>query len=162
MRKLAILGVATVLMVAYATPASAAALPAIPTYIGPPAQHDLQIEPFSLVYTGDGTGFLAGHGTAGHPRHAGHLRWTKYTSSEGLAFGSDWRDNCIPDCARGYFTPYPIKVKAFRPYVLGNHLVFTRMRITYTHGRPSRSTYRQLYTMRLQYNYQGGYSWSFG
>jgi hypothetical protein len=38
-----------------------------------------------------------------------------------------WGDNCEPDCARGTFSPVPVKVRAFAPH--GGH--FTRLTLRY-------------------------------
>ena len=77
-----------------------------------------KVRPGSIVYTGDGTGVLAGRGTRSRHPKFGRLHWTASNPTEGRAFGADWVNNCVPFCAAGTFTPYPVNIKVFRPRLL--------------------------------------------
>ena len=138
----------------------AAATPLVADNISPPASRALARSPAQIVYTGDGSGFLAGHG--GSARSPGRLRWTASTSSQARATGADWRDNCTPSCATGSFRAYPATVRLYRPAVLGRHLVFTRMTIKYTGARPPDRPYRNgSWTASLGYSAHGSlYFWN--
>lgn len=104
-------------------------------------------QPGRIVYTGDGSALLAGSGAIGS-----HLHWTKWTRSGGLATGADWHDNCIPDCARGTYSAYPVRIRAYRLRWVEGYLVFTRVRVTYTGARPPYPAYRRgSVTYRLRY-----------
>jgi hypothetical protein len=117
------------------TPASggqAGVLPRVPVYEDAPLHgKGLQVRPYQIVNTGDGSGVLSGASL----RH-GKLRWSVWNGSEGLGRGDDWLDDCNPDCARGTFHAYPANIKVFRPRTLGGYYVFTRMTITYTRSTP--------------------------
>lgn len=132
-----------------ASATAATGLPAIVTEVGPPAPSYFEVKAPMITYTGDGSGFLAGSGRS--VRHPGALRWTRYAGSSATATGSDWRDNCMPDCASGPFTPFPVRLHAYRPARVDGHLVFTRIAVTYTRATPPASQYIVLHTMRLTY-----------
>jgi hypothetical protein len=111
-------------------------LPKIPTFVGPNANHNLQVRPTQMVYSGDGAAFFAGPGRAGHRVKPGHLRWQTWTANRATGSGDDWMDNCTPDCVNGYRTPYHVTLVLSRPRMLDHTLVFTRVRETFTGRRP--------------------------
>jgi hypothetical protein len=121
------------------TGAAAMAKVQVPAYSGPivPGKNP-QIRPGTIIYTGDGSGLLAGRGTRSRHPKVGRLRWTSWNATEGRAFGADWVNNCMPFCAAGTVTPYPVNIKVFRPRVLEGHRIFTRMQVTYTGRLPER------------------------
>jgi hypothetical protein len=89
---------------------AAGGLPKVLTQLTPA----FALRPAVIGYTGDGTGVIGGpHGTG--PRHLGHLRWTTYNRHDGLAVGLVWLDDCVPDCARGTFTPHTVHVRVSEP-----------------------------------------------
>jgi len=90
--------------------------------------------PREIVYTGDSSAFVAGRG--GSARHPASLHWTAWAAAQASAPASDWHDNCRPDCASGSFRAYQAVLRLSRPAMLGGHLVFTRMTVTYTGARP--------------------------
>jgi hypothetical protein len=118
--------------------------------------------PRLIVYFGDGAAFLAGRGRS--TLQPGRLRWTTWTSSDARAWGADWHnDHCRPSCVGDTFVPFPINLHLYRPRMLGGHLVFTRMTVTYTSARPPRPAFQQRsLTARLQYStrYGPAYSWN--
>jgi hypothetical protein len=87
--------------------------------------------PKAIVYTGDGSGWLAGAAR----RFAG-LRWTVWSSAVARATGANWLDDCVPNCAQGRFTGYPVKILLSRPEFLRGHEVFKRLTGTYTKALP--------------------------
>jgi hypothetical protein len=114
-------------------PASAAALPKLPTQLI--GRQALQIGPAVVDWTGDSTAFLGGftgrravhRPSRASLRWAGRLRWTSWTSSQALGTGAVWLDDGIPDNGQGTFYPFPAKARAFRP----QHGIFTRLALTY-------------------------------
>jgi hypothetical protein len=122
--------------------------------------HALGYRPAQIVYSGDGTAFLAGQGTSA--RHPGRLRWTTWSTTRALGYGATWMDNCKPNCAAGTYFSYPSNVRLYRPRVLGGHLVFTRMTVTFPATRPPYPAYRSgSWTASLRYvsMYGSGYLW---
>ena len=131
----------------------------LPAYLGagaPSAGQGLETRPASITYTGDGTGFFAGYGAAGHRPHVGRLHWSSWTTAQALATGGDWGDNCTPDCASGFRTAYRVRLRAYLPRVIDGYSVFTRLAVTYTGRRPRGA--RRAYTWSLSYN--DGFFWS--
>lgn len=101
-----------------------------------------------MVYSGDGAASLAGRGST-----FGRLRWTSWTRTGGLAWGADWHDNCVPDCANGTYHDYPANVHVYRPQRVGGYLLFTRMTVDYIGARPPYPAYGHAsITFRLDYN----------
>jgi hypothetical protein len=132
----------------------------LPAYDGPiVAGKNPQVRPGTIIYTGDGSGVLAGRGTRSRHPKFGRLHWTSWNATEARAFGADWVNNCVPFCAAGTFTPYPVNIRAFRPRVVEHHRIFTRMQVTYTGKRPARVHSRvQIWTVD---DGHGQYFWRF-
>lgn len=113
-------------------------------------------KPRQIVYTGDGSGFMAGTPT---PRQ--HLIWTSWTTRQGRGRGATWIDTCTPDCAQGRDVAYPMKIRVYRPERVAGHLVFTRMTTTFTDGFPPYPGYRhRSVTYRLIKAGHGHVFWS--
>jgi hypothetical protein len=114
------------------TGALAAQAPAgsLPTLLGSnaPSKTGFFVRPAEIVYTGDGTGILGGFDRKAHGPF-GRLNWSSWTATRALGSGAVWLDNCDPSCAGGKFSPYAVKLQAFRP--VGGH--FTRLTFTYTY-----------------------------
>ncbi len=119
-----------------ALPASASAAPRVPTELSL-RDGSLQIRPYVIDWTGDGSGFLGGF-TRRHSFHKytrggiakfGRLHWTTYNAQEGRAWGAVWIDNFIPDGASGTFYPAKVTVHVYRP----RGGVFTRLEFRYSH-----------------------------
>ena len=132
-----------------AASASAAALPgAVLSGAPPKAGKNVKVRPKQIVYTGDGTGFLAGPGTAGRRPKPSNLKWSSWTTSAAQGTGDDWVNNCEPFCAAGKFSRHAVTITLFRPRTLLGLRVFTRMRVHYTHG-PNPLTHKSTATFTL-------------
>jgi hypothetical protein len=107
-------------------------LPRVPTDLNTP-RRELAIRPGAIVYTGDGTGLLAGTSV----RRPSHIRWTSWSTSSAFGQGANQLDNCVPSCAGGRFTGYPVRLEMWKPARLHGVLVFTRLTIWYTGRRPA-------------------------
>jgi hypothetical protein len=96
----------------------------------PQSGKTLKVKPSQIIWTGDGSGVLAGHGTAS--KKFGRLHWSKWTATQGRATGANWLNNCLPNCAAGKFSPFNANVTVYRPRVISGFKVFTRMKVVYT------------------------------
>jgi hypothetical protein len=115
--------------------AAATPLPRVPTELeATAADHSLQVRPRAIVYTGDGTGVIAGERSA---RHGAGIRWTSWTGQFARGTGADWLDDCRPDCAGGHFHGYPARIVAWRPRRLRGTRVFTRLTLFYERRVPA-------------------------
>ena len=127
-------------VIALAAVPALAATPQIVSSIGPVSRTNPEVKPGLIVYTGDGSGFLAGRGSS--VRHDGSINWTSYTATSATGLANNWEDNCSPNCAQGKFTGYPVTLKAYDPHVVLGHDIFTRMTVTYTTGKKNSSTWK--------------------
>jgi hypothetical protein len=105
--------------------ASAAGLPGLLTNTG---GRPFVVRPAQVIYTGDGSGVLGGFTGKGPLRRFGALRWSSWGRHQALGSGAVWLDDCIPNCAKGTFHPYAVRVHAFAPSA--GH--FTRLTLRYT------------------------------
>lgn len=154
-----VVALATALCVAL-TAAVALATVKVPAYDGPiVAGKNPKVRPGTIVYTGDGSGILAGRGTRSRHPKFGRLQWTTWTATEGKASGADWVNNCVPFCAAGTFTSYPVNLRVFRPRVMAGHRIFTRMQVTYTGKRP-RGVHTRVQIWKVSDGH-GQYFWNF-
>lgn len=66
-----------------------------------------------------------------------HLTWVTWNSTA-LAAGTEWINDCTPDCAQGTFRHYRVVVVLWRPRPLpgSSSDYFTRLTTLYTHKRP--------------------------
>lgn len=112
----------------------------------------LKVRPGLIRWTGDATGFLGGRArrTCHTVSCFGRLQWTTWNSTEGVARGVDWVNDCNPDCAGGSFSARPTTVHVYRPRRLHGQLVFTRLSFIATGHR------RITLSLILQ---AGEYSW---
>ena len=137
--------------------APAAATPGLVTAAGPVSATNPGVRPGAIFYTGDGSAFLAGRGRSA--RHTGQIDWTSYGATQAVGHGGQWINNCMPYCAAGHFSSYPINLRAFSPKVVGGHDIFTRLQLTYTGTRPSGvKTMSQTWTVQYR---KGIYIWNF-
>jgi hypothetical protein len=119
--------------VAVAAASAASAVPRAPDFLGASVAHGgLEVKPATIVYTGDGTGFLGGASA----RRGSHIRWTEWTAQVALGTGFNRVHNCIPICALGASHSYGVRIELWRPRTLHGALVFTRMTIFYTGSHP--------------------------
>jgi hypothetical protein len=115
--------------------ASAAGLPGAVADGGTPTKgKTVLVRPGQIIYTGDGSGFLAGPGKGGRRPKPGKLAWSSWTSRAAVGSGDDWLNNCQPFCAAGTFSQHAVTIKLYRPRKLLGLLVFTRLTLHYTHG----------------------------
>ncbi|HEY1687534.1 MAG TPA: hypothetical protein VGF95_01585 [Solirubrobacteraceae bacterium] len=155
----AIASLVTVAICLLAAGASAAStLPVSPTDLGSStAYKGLQVEPATIVYTGDGTGLLGGANV--DSRKSG-ISWTQWTASTAIGTGFNQLNNCRPSCAGGKYRGYRVKIELWRPQTLASILVFTRMTIFYEEkpprGEPHHYTFTDTYTRNA---FGGGYGW---
>ena len=65
-----------------------------------------------------------------------HLDWA-VCAGTALATGTEWIDDCVPDCARGTFRHYRVLVTLWQVRPLTRTVThFTRLTTVYTHKRP--------------------------
>ena len=161
-RRLAMGGVAAMLAAAPAVAAGVRAPASSPQIVtstgGTPRFAGFRRTPREVIYSGDGSAFIAG---PGHGSPA--IVWSRWDAHSGRGQGADWHDNCVPDCARGHFTAYPATITVFRPRRVGGYLLFTRMTTAFTRARPPYPGFRRTtVTYRLQYQASGhSFFWSF-
>jgi hypothetical protein len=93
------------------------------------------VKPTEIIYTGDGSGLLAGLHKKPHAFNP--IKWSSWRKHAANGSGANWIDNCTPSCAQGTFIGYPVTIKLFRPRVKAGYDVFTRMTLTYTGQKPS-------------------------
>jgi hypothetical protein len=124
--------IAGLVAVCLALPAAAQArqkLPLLPTDLS--LHHNLQVRPFQISYTGDGSGWLGGFDGTGR-LNFGRMHWPRWNRTQAKGKGAVWLDDCVPDCADGTFHPYAVTVYATDP--VAN--VFRHMTLRYRiHGR---------------------------
>jgi hypothetical protein len=147
---LALVGVAVV-------PAASASgsLPLAPTGVGVSKAHKgLQVKPATIIYTGDGSGFLGGVAVGGK---GSSIKWTKWTSTVAIGSGFNQINDCEPYCAAGKYHHYQVKIEMWRPRELAHTLVFTRLTIFYEKSRPPGEPSH--YTFTDTYMSPGGYGW---
>ena len=155
-RKISILVAVGALITVPAALGSGAALPKLPSTIGPPGKGDLKAKPASIVYTGDGSAFLAGGPKSNH--RAKPLNWSSWTATAGTGSGFNWVNNCNPNCAGGTFHRFAVKLDAYRPRKVGGHLIFSRLRVTFTGKAPKHSSSSEVWKVVHQ---SGGYFYAF-
>lgn len=152
-RLLRSLGFALGLAVVVAAPLAARATqlhqtPRVPAFGGSAAYAGFQWKPYRIIYSGDGAALLAGRSGI-----SSHLTWTSWTQTVGRAWGADWHNNCVPDCARGTYSAYRANIRVYRPRQLGGYLLFTRMTVTYKVPPPPYLAYRHGFiTFKLDYS----------
>ncbi len=127
---------------------SGTALPKLPTQIGPPGKGDLQAKPSSITYSGDGSAFFAG--AKGSNNRAKPLTWSSWTASGGQGSGFNWLNNCKPNCAAGTFHTFAVKLDAYSPKRVGGHLIFSRIKVTYTGQMPKHANRTQTWKVVYQ------------
>jgi hypothetical protein len=126
---------ALVVALVVASTAGAAALPGAVADGGTVKQgKNVLVRPTQIVYSGDGSGFLAGPGRAGRHPKPGKLKWSSWTGGAALGSGDDWLNDCVPFCAAGTFSQHAVNIKLYRPRMMLRLPVFTRMTLHYTRG----------------------------
>jgi hypothetical protein len=68
-----------------------------------------------------------------------HLHWTSWTPEVASAYGTEWENDCTPNCAEGHFHYYPVVAELWgSAAVKGNagERRYTEATISYLKGRP--------------------------
>jgi len=112
---------------ATATAATAAAAPA-PQYVVPGCSGEAQVKPGTIVLAcaDDGIGLKG-------------LHWTSWTPELASAYGTEWSNDCISNCASGHIHDYPVVVELLGSAAVKGHpgeRRYTEATITYTASRP--------------------------
>lgn len=139
--------------------AALAALPAVasarlPRLFTAISGHHFSVRPGQVIYTGDGSGLLAGpRRVSGRrfPANFGRLRWSTWTNRVAATAGTVWINDCRPDCADGHFHPHRALIGAFRV----RHGRFTRLNIGYRYGG------RRYVDRRKLQRFNRSYAWGF-
>ena len=152
LRKISILVTMGALVGVPAALGSGSALPKLPSQAGP-GRGELKVKPTSIGYTGDGSGFFAGGPRSNH-RPPKPLNWSSWTATGANGSGFNWVNNCSPNCAAGTFRRFAVRLHAYRPRKAGGHLIFTRMRVTYTGKHRSTQIWKVVHQ-------NGGYFYNF-
>jgi hypothetical protein len=145
LKRVAITAVAGIAIAAIATAALAAA-PTFPAFNGSASKNNPVSKPTEIVYTGDDSEFFAGHKGA---KKIGKLDWKTWNSTDGIASGYQYIDNCRPNCAAGKFATFPVTLKAYRPKKESKYLFFTRLKVTYTAKEPA---HKKTFTWKASYS----------
>jgi hypothetical protein len=87
-----------------------------------------QVEPgtISLACADDGIGLS-------------HLHWTSWTPELASAYGTEWQNDCKPDCADGHFHNYPVVVELWGSAAVKGHPAdrrYTEATVSYPQNRP--------------------------
>lgn len=109
--------------------AAASTFPGAIAYTGTASRSSPAVKPPYIVFSGDSSHLFAGAHSVRTKIH-----WTNWTATGATAKGAAmWIDNCNPACADGTSSGYPVTLKLSRPGHLGGHLIFTRLKFTFTH-----------------------------
>lgn len=68
-----------------------------------------------------------------------HLHWTSWTPELASAYGTEWQNDCKPDCADGHFHNYPVVVELWGSAAVKGHPAerrYTQVTISYPQSRP--------------------------
>lgn len=157
----AALSLALLVALVLASAASAAPLPgAVADGGNPKAGKNVLVRPKQIVYTGDGSGFLAGPGKAGRHPKPSNLKWSSWTKSAAQGSGANFVDDCVPDCADGSYAKSPVTIKLYRPRKLAGFEVFTRMTVHYP-ASASPLTHKHVDTFKVQSSGRHQLFWQF-
>lgn len=134
---------------------ASAGLPLSPVFLGATvANGEMKVEPSEIVYTGDGTGVLAGaHIGSG----SSAILWSRWLTRAATGTGFNQLNDCRPSCAGGSFHGYRVRIEMWRPRTLGGARVFTRLTIWYVRHRP-RGEPRH-FTFTDTYRRGSGFGW---
>lgn len=99
-------------------------------------RHD-QVAPREyMLACGDGNNDLRG------------LRWADWTGRTAHGVGKQVANDCTPDCARGRFHTFRVRVEAYRPvHRAGKAPYFSRLTVVYLGERPAGSGPSQTYSL---------------
>jgi hypothetical protein len=108
-----------------ATPAA----PAAPRYVVFNCENQAQVRPGTiyLACADDGAGLT-------------HLHWTSWTPELASAYGTEWQNDCLPNCAEGHIHDYPVVVVLWGSASVQGHpgeRRYTETTLTYPKARPA-------------------------
>jgi len=69
-----------------------------------------------------------------------HLHWTSWTPELASAYGTEWENDCKPNCAQGHFHYYPVVAVLWGSATVKGHpgqRRYTQATISYTKERPA-------------------------
>ncbi len=106
----------------------ASSVTAVPQYVVLNCLNKAQFEPgtISLACADDGVGLT-------------HLHWTSWTPELASAYGTEWQNDCQPNCAEGHFHNYPVVVELWGSAAVKGHPAqrrYTEATLSYPKGRP--------------------------
>jgi hypothetical protein len=130
-----------------AVTAQAASLPKLLTYNGAKAS-GLKLKPKSITLTADGSDII-GNGKNG-------LKWSAWTATGATGSGSQYINNCNPNCAGGKTTAYPVTLKASSAKTLHGVLAFNTLTVSYTGKLPAKT--RRTWSLKLTFA-SGTFGW---
>jgi hypothetical protein len=127
-RQVATIAAIVVAALVAAAVATAGTFPGAIAYSGTASSSNPAVKPPYIVVSGDSSHLFAGAHSVRTKIH-----WTSWTATGAAATGAAmWINDCDPACADGSFYGYPVKLKLSRPGHLGGHLIFTRLKFTFT------------------------------
>jgi hypothetical protein len=135
----------------------------LPSNDGATTTTGLEVKPYSIVDSGDGSSLIAGtplHRGSSTDRHFGRIRWTRWSYANGAnGTGTLWLDNCNPACAGGTFFGYPVTLHAYRPARIAGQWIFSRITMTFTQNRPrlGRDKFARTQTLTVRYSFGSYY-----
>jgi hypothetical protein len=128
-RHVATIAAIVVTALSAAAVATATTFPGAIAYTGTASSSNPAVKPPYIVFSGDSSHLFAGADSV-----RTRIHWASWTAPGATATGTAmWIDNCDPACADGSFYGYPVTLKLSRPGQLGGHLIFTRLKFTFTH-----------------------------
>jgi hypothetical protein len=101
---------------------------AAPQYVVINCMNKAQVRPGTIVLAcaDDGMGLT-------------HLHWTSWTPELASAYGTEWQNDCKPNCAEGHFHYYPVLVMLWGTATVKGHpgeRRYTEATLSYPRGRP--------------------------
>jgi hypothetical protein len=69
-----------------------------------------------------------------------HLRWTSWTPELASAYGTEWENDCKPNCADGHFHYYPVVIELWGSAKVKGHASerrYTEATVSYLKARPA-------------------------
>ena len=69
-----------------------------------------------------------------------HLHWTSWTPQLASAYGTEWANDCKPDCAQGHIQDYPVLAMLWGSATVTGHpgeQRYTKATLSYPKGRPA-------------------------
>ena len=113
--------------------AAAQTLPVVPKDLSATGAQ-LVVKPGQIVFTGDGTGVIAGSRLP--TRRGSRITWSSWTADAARGTGKLWLNDCNPACAGGTYHGYPVRIVAWKPGMEGGRLVFRRLTLFFTGDAP--------------------------